>query len=137
MINLIKSYPTLLGIIIFFLAIAIFDVIQLIRKKRTITSWFRQFYGVYNKTGYKKAIPIIPYAVGAVFIGHFSLWIDFSFIPFTICLILFISISVLYIVYNLKELIYKSENKFWLFQKKHFWFPMLLGSIIGCLWRQS
>jgi len=83
---------TTLFIYIIFGIIVVFDIYLVIAKKAKITDIFRKWY---------KEFPWMPYAVGVVFIGHFGLFIDFSWIPHKISLGIFIAFSIVVLAWSI------------------------------------
>ena len=124
---------TLIFIIASFLIVVIYDIIALVKGWRTITSWFRQWL-----LSEEKGLPVIAYAMGAL-TGHFTLYIDFSFIPGIVALIFFILHSLFVIIWTIKNE-YQLRNDpddvskiyFWL--KNKWYITGAVGSVIGCLW---
>ncbi len=111
---------TSLFIYIIFGAIIAFDIYLAVRKKKTISEIFRRWY---------KGFPFVAYAVGAVFIGHFGLWIDFTFVPVKIALGIFIIYSVAVLILSITK-----QGKIYNIMNKIFLIPMAMGAVVGCLW---
>lgn len=111
-------------IIAVFLIIVIYDIWALVKKKGTITGWFRHWY---------KQLPIIPYLVGFIFIGHFTLFIDFLFLNIYIRYIIFILISSIILAWTIINKL-RTETKLFKLFCKHWYIPMGIGSVLGCMW---
>lgn len=127
---------TAIFIIAITLIIVVYDVWALVTKRRTITSWLMQWYGIGKED---KGLPVVPYAIACIFLGHVPRWIDFSFINEYICLVIFILFSICVIIFTaINE--YQLHNdpddvsKFYFFMKDKWYLSMLVGAVIGCLW---
>ena len=126
---------TLYFIIGVFVIVVIFDIYALVKKKGTITSYFRKWFGVKNKD---KGLPVIPYAIGAI-VSHFGLPIDFSFIPGILALIIFILISLTVIIWNVVNRINQyydldDVSGFYYFMQNKWYLSMAVGVVVGSLW---
>ena len=115
---------TKLFIIITFAVVVCYDIFALVTKRRTITSWLREWY---------KHLPVIPWGVAVVLIGHVTLYINFSFLNEYLSLIIFIIINALVITWNVINKM-GTESKLFKFFSKHWYITMALGSVVGCLW---
>ena len=113
---------TSIFIYVIFGIIVLYDIAMVIYKKEFITTVFRKWY---------REKPIVPYMVGVVFIGHFQALVNVS----NVCL--FIILSAIYLVWCI---IMSGTNIKWtrgwyVVHQKYFFIPMILGAIIGTMWR--
>jgi hypothetical protein len=98
--------PTLIFICAAFIVIAIYNIWALVTKRRTISSWFRQFF---------VELPFVPFALGVLCIGHFALFIDLSWMPWQVALSLFIVVDVIIIAWSFHNRFSKDKSKLYTF----------------------
>lgn len=118
--------------------IVIYDIIAVIAQQKyngkkiglvTITSVFR---GWYNR------VPLVPYMVGGVFLGHFGFYRWNTLLPVNVSLWVFIIVSLIIITWCIVNMVrgYKGKAVSKLYKVFSF-FPvsMTTGLIIGSFWR--
>lgn len=127
---------TIYFIFIAFGLIVIYDIIAVIiqNKKlgiklgwKTITSVFRRWYD---------SRPLVAFMTSGIFIGHFYLYQFNKIFSVNISLWIFISLSVLFMIWQIIEMIRKEKSKiFKIMCGKMAFIPIVLGALIGSFWR--
>lgn len=121
---------TFIFIVVTFAIIAVVDIYLFKSGKRTITSWFRQWF---------KTVPLIPYVIGVIFIGHFGVYEWNKLLSEQVSLRVFQVIAVLSVSYFVVEMILerikKKTSKFYDIMCDFWPLPMTIGVIVGSFWR--
>lgn len=121
-------------ILVMIIAFMIYDVVILIKKgsRFTLTYVLRKWY---------RLLPILPFGFALVFIGHVGLSGHYPilFMPRVVSnllAIIFVSIYSIWIIINRVKIVNgKPVGKFYLINCRFFFIPMIIGSLIGWLWR--
>ena len=122
-------------IYLIFILIVLIDIVLVILQEKqtgwkTISAVFRRWYHEY---------PLITFMVGILWLGHFPGWLPMGWLPYTVSLIIFISLSVIYLLWciwnNLCKNAGEKYSRIYDVFAKHWYIPMILGGIIGNLWK--
>lgn len=111
-------------IIIAFAVIVIANIIFLVTKKRTISDVMRLWF---------KKMPLVPYMMG-VMIGHWGVYQWNGLLLPEVSLWVFIGLSVIFLKWNIIEMILKNNSRLYNVMCRFFPIPMTLGILIGSFW---
>ncbi len=115
--------------------IVAFDVVAVILQNKreskkigltTITSVFRRWF---------KTRPLVPFMIGGVFIGHFGVYQWNGLLIKKASLIVFLSLSGLFLAWNIIEMLKKNKSRLYDLMLKVWLLPMTLGTLVGSFWK--
>ena len=100
----------------------------------TITSILRRWFG--NDPDWKqKGRPIVPFAIGLIFIGHIGVYRWNNLLQSKISIWIFIVLSIIAIILQIIGAIKKEKGKVYLFMCRFWPIPMTIGILVGSFWK--